>query len=89
MVSACLNGHLVSACWITHLMHAADMPCQTVKGKHIDGYVQKFEVKIIHVDSTGELINIPNYIMAYSQIMNYVMLVKDSMKIDSPSILIT
>ena len=37
------------------------------------------ENRIIHVDSTVELINIPNYMKPYSQIMNYVMLVKDKL----------
>jgi hypothetical protein len=37
------------------------------------------ENRIIHVDSTGELINIPNNMKPYSQIMNYVMLVKDKL----------
>ena len=39
-----LNENVVSTCWITNLLSAADMAKSVIKGKHIDGSLQSFQI---------------------------------------------
>ena len=44
IVSEELNENVVSTCWITNLLSAADMAKSVIKGKHIDGSLQSFQI---------------------------------------------
>jgi hypothetical protein len=46
------------------------------------------ERRIIHVDATGGLVHITKAMKNYSQIMNYAIIVKDSLMLESPGLLL-
>ena len=53
-VSQYLNKEMVSSCWITNTLSAVDSGENLIRGrnqngKHINGYVQKFDVRKLNV----------------------------------------
>ena len=43
--------------------------------------------RILHIDSTDKLVNIPRYMNAYTQIMNYTLLVEDASDLETFSLM--